>query len=323
MTASRISRRSLFGLGLGRLVSERLEALDRAEAGSEAPAAKSGADERSRRKDAGRRAWGEGDYGPLSVRLEPGAARLLEACGTVSGQCLLDVGAGDGSLALAAARAGAQVVASDVSPVLVERGRERARASGLDVEWGVADVEALPYADQSFECVASNFGVIYADDPRLAVAEMERVVRPGGIVAITAWSSSGVMARVLRMAAERGDAAANPRAKPERWGRYETAFLHFSRFDEFEMLDATLRMEFDSREEMWSLFSSPPGPLAAALRAGAEAERLREEFLDIVGGQGPERPTGVALDIAYSVVLGRRQVPATPPASEAGEPRRG
>ncbi len=308
MTASRLSRRSLFGLGLGRLVSERLDALDRAGAGFGAPGV-SGKDERSRRKEAARHAWGEGDPRPLFGRLEPAAARLLEACAVGPGQRLLDVGAGDGNLALAGARAGVEVTASDLSPVLVERGRERSRASGFDLEWHVADVEALPFADESFDCVASNFGVIHTDDPRQAVAELKRVVRPGGTVALTAWASSGLMSQVLRLAAARGDAP-NPRAKPERWGRYETAFLHFSPFDDFEMLDATLRMEFDSAEEMWELFSNPPGPLAGALRAGADAGELREEFLGLVAGQCCESTAGVALEVAYSVVLGGRQVAA-------------
>jgi SAM-dependent methyltransferase len=309
MTASRLSRRSLFGLGLGRLLEERLGALDLSGAGSEAPG-EPDTDRPARRKDAARKAWGEGDPSALSAWVEPAAAHLLEVCGVARGQRLLDVAAGDGNLALAAVQAGAEVTAADFSPVLVERGRERTRASGADVEWNVADVEALPYADESFDCVASNFGVIYADDSRRAVAELERVVRPGGTVALTAWASSGLMARVLRLAVER-EGAASPGAKPERWGRYETAFLHFSRFDDFEMLDATLRMEFDSREEMWSLVSSPPGPLAGALRAGADAGELREEFLGLVAGQCCESTAGVALEVAYSVVLGRRQVAAS------------
>ena len=318
MTASRLSRRNLFGLGLGRLVSERLDALDRAEAGPEA-SAESDESERSRRKDATRRAWEEGDPDPLFSRLEPAAACVLEVCAAQPAQHLLDVGAGDGNLALAAAREGARVTASDLSPVLVERGRERARASGLDVEWGVADVEALPYADESFDCVASNFGVIYADDPRRAAAELERVVRPGGIVAITAWSSSGVMARVLRLAAER-EGATGAGAHPERWGRYEPASLHFSRFDDFEMLDVMLRMEFDGEEEMWTLFSRPPGPLAGALRAGADPDELREELLGLVAGHRRESTAGLSLDIGYSVVVGRRQVGAAPaPQEETGE----
>lgn len=323
MTASNLSRRNLFGLGLGRLVEERLRALDLSEAGPEA-AAETDTEARAGRKEAMRRAWGEGDARPLMALLEPAAEHLVELCGVEPGQRLLDVGAGDGSLALAAARAGAKVAAGDLSAVLVERGRERTRASGVDVEWDVADVEALPYADESFDHVASNFGVIYADDPRRAVAELERVVRPGGTVALTAWASSGAMGRVLRLAAER-DGSAGSGVRPERWGRYETALLHFSRFTEFQMLDATLRMEFDSEPEMWALFSSAPGPLAGALRAGADAGDLREQLLAAVAGQLRETTAGVALDVAYSVAIGRRQVAAAtgPPMATINRPSEG
>jgi len=305
MTTSRLSRRNLFGLGLGRLMEERLGALDLSGPDSEAPA-QADINGSARRKEAARKAWGEGDPRALSARLEPAASHLLEVCGVARGQRLLDVGAGDGNLALAAARAGAEVAAGDLSPVLVERGRRRTRGSGLEVEWSVADVEALPYSDESFDCVASNFGVIYADDPRRAVAELDRVVRPGGTVALTAWASSGLMGRVLRMAAER-DGSAGQGARPERWGRYETAVLHFSRFEDFEMLDATLRMQFDSAAEMWELFSAPPGPLTGALRAGADAGDLREEFLRLVVGERCESTDGVALELDYSVVRGRSQ----------------
>lgn len=308
MPTSRLSRRSLFGLGLGRVVEEGLSTLDSAGAVPEAPA-ESDSDGPARRKNAAQRAWGEGDPRPLLARLEPAAGHLLEACRVGPGQRLLDVAAGDGNLALTAVRAGAEVAAVDLSPVLVERGRERAGASGGEVEWNVADFEALPYSDESFDRVASNFGVIYADDPPRAVAELQRVLRPGGIVALTAWASSGLMARILRLNAER-EGATGAGARPERWGRYETAFLHLSRFDDFEMLDATLRMEFDGEEEMWRLFSRPPGPLAGALRAGADAGGLREHFFGLVAGERRESRAGVALEVAYSVVLGRRQAAA-------------
>jgi SAM-dependent methyltransferase len=223
---------------------------------------------------------------------------------------VLDVAAGDGNLALAAARAGAEVVAGDLNPASVERGKERARMAGLEIDWGVADAEALPYADASFDLVASNFGVIHAEDPRGVMDELERVVRPEGVVGITAWTSSGPMARILRLAAER-EGAARAGARPERWGRYETAFLHFSRFDEFEMLDATLSVTFADEDELWAVLSDPPGPLARVIATGSGADDVRRHVVELLAGHRRELTSGLRLDLPYVILLGRRQPPST------------
>ena len=269
------------------------------------------AQKRVRRKEAAGRAWGEGDPRRLFARLEPAAELLLDASGVAPGLRLLDVGAGDGNLAVMAARAGADVVASDLSPVLVERGRERSQAAGVDVQWDVADVEALPYADESFDCVASNFGVIYVDDPRRAVAELERVLHPSGTLALTAWAPSGLMGAVLRLAEERsGSVPAG--ARPDRWGRYETAMLHFTRFEVFEMVDATLRMEFDTEVELVELFLSPPGPLA-----GVDAPGLGDELLRLAARHRDDSGPGPVLTLDYAVLSGRRQTAGCPVSASA------
>ncbi len=125
-------------------------------------------------------------------------------------------------------------------------------------------------------------------------------------MAITAWAPSGFMGGVLRLAAGR-HGSAQPRVRPERWGRFETAFLHFSGFDDFEMLEATLQMQFEGDDEMWELFASPPGPLAGAVRTAGDADALREEFVRLAAASRSETTPGVALDVEYAVVLGRRQ----------------
>src|SRR5215210_254249 len=138
-------------------------------------------------KERQRAVWGAGDYRELSRMLEPVAIALCGSCAVSARQGVLDVAAGDGNFAVAAAREGAAVVASDLSPGMVERGRARTRAEGYEVEWHVADVEELPFEDGRFDCVGSVFGAMIAPRPELAAGELFRVVRPGGTVGMTAW----------------------------------------------------------------------------------------------------------------------------------------
>src|SRR5689334_12673224 len=122
--------------------------------------------------------WGMGDYKSFSEVLQPAAQALCDACAVGAGQEVLDVAAGDGNFAMACAFEGASVVASDLSPGMVELGRGRAQEEGYDIEWVEADAEALPFDDGRFECVGSVFGAMIAPRPRVAAEELFRVVRP-------------------------------------------------------------------------------------------------------------------------------------------------
>src|ERR671918_3240647 len=141
--------------------------------------------------------WGQGDYTMLSRQLAPAAEALADACAVSAGQEVLDVGAGDGNFAVACAREGASVVASDISPGMVARGRARSEAEGYGIEWVEADTEALPFEDARFDCAGSVFGAFLAPRPEVASRELLRVVRPGGTMGMTAWTPEGVMAEMF------------------------------------------------------------------------------------------------------------------------------
>jgi len=144
-----------------------------------------------------RDSWEEGDYRVIAESTLPAAQALLDACAISAGQEVLDVAAGNGNLALLAAREGAAVVASDLTPGMVAMGQARTDAEGYDVEWCVADVEALPFDDARFDCCASVFGAMFAPRPELAASEMFRVVRPGGTVGLVSWTPDGFQGRVF------------------------------------------------------------------------------------------------------------------------------
>jgi ubiquinone/menaquinone biosynthesis C-methylase UbiE len=136
---------------------------------------------------AGQRAtWALGDYHAFARHsLWQFGPELVEACGIGPGQRVLDVAAGSGNVAIRAAEAGADVVASDLTPENFEAGRREAAAHGVRLEWVEADAEALPFDDGEFDVVTSAFGAVFAPDQQVVADELVRVCRPGGTIGLT------------------------------------------------------------------------------------------------------------------------------------------
>ena len=114
---------------------------------------------------------------------------------------MLDVATGSGNAAIAAARHGCHVVGVDYVPALLERGRARAAAEGLDIELVEGDAEALPFPDASFDAVISVFGTMFAPDQKRTAAELLRVSRPGGTIALASWTPDGFIGEMFRTVA--------------------------------------------------------------------------------------------------------------------------
>jgi SAM-dependent methyltransferase len=144
-------------------------------------------------KAATRGMWALGDYHRFAKATiwELGPV-LVEACGVGPGQRMLDVATGTGNVAIRAAEAGAQVVASDLTPENFEAGRREARERGVDLEWVEADVEALPFGDGEFDVVTSCFGAMFAPDHRATADELLRVCRPGGTIGMLNFTPEGL-----------------------------------------------------------------------------------------------------------------------------------
>ncbi|HVX90642.1 MAG TPA: class I SAM-dependent methyltransferase, partial [Candidatus Paceibacterota bacterium] len=128
--------------------------------------------------------WSSGDYAVLGTTLQIVGESLAEAIDVRAGDRVLDVAAGNGNATLAAARRFAQVTSTDYVPALLEKGRARATAEGLEVAFQVADAEALPFGDSSFDLVLSTFGVMFTPDHARAAREMLRVIRDGGRIGL-------------------------------------------------------------------------------------------------------------------------------------------
>ncbi|HET7173996.1 MAG TPA: class I SAM-dependent methyltransferase [Nocardioidaceae bacterium] len=149
-------------------------------------------------KAAHRAMWALGDYPALAEKLVSGlGSTLVTACGVAAGDRVLDVAAGAGNAALPAARLGAHVIASDLTPELLAAGRRRAEQEGVDLEWRQADAEALPFEDDSFDVVFSCLGVMFAPHHQICADELIRVCRPGGTFGVISWTREGFIGEMF------------------------------------------------------------------------------------------------------------------------------
>jgi ubiquinone/menaquinone biosynthesis C-methylase UbiE len=162
--------------------------------------------------------WALGDFPKMGVELAIAGELLCEAVPVYAGDRLLDVGTASGNTALSAARRQARVTAIDLVPSLLERARQRAAAEGLAVDFKEGDAMALAFPDASFDVVMSTFGAIFAPDPKRTAAEMARVCRPGGKIALAAWTPDGMLGRLFRLLAGYAPAELALDA-PVEWGK--------------------------------------------------------------------------------------------------------
>jgi SAM-dependent methyltransferase len=143
--------------------------------------------------------WASGDY-PSMVEtfLLPLGPRLVETCGIDAGMTVLDVAAGTGNASIPAAERGAKVTASDLTPELLDAGRLKAEAKGLELEWVPADAESLPFEDGSFDVVMSSIGAMFAPHHQDVADELVRVCRPGGTIGMLNWTPEGMIGALFR-----------------------------------------------------------------------------------------------------------------------------
>ena len=147
--------------------------------------------------------WASGDFAVIGATLQIVGELVTEAADVRAVHKVLDVAAGSGNATLAAARRFANVTSTDYVPALLERGRRRADAEGFaNVAFEVADAEALPYPDASFDVVLSTFGVMFAPDHQRAAAELMRVCKPGGRIGLANWTPAGFLGQLLRVVAK-------------------------------------------------------------------------------------------------------------------------
>jgi ubiquinone/menaquinone biosynthesis C-methylase UbiE len=253
--------------------------------------------------------WSSG--GRAYDEVSRGIADAIEHCvmrlAPEPGERILDLATGTGWTSRLVARRGARVTGVDIAPELIEAARVKALAELLPVDYEVGDAEDLPFDDGTFDAVISTFGVMFAGRPEAAAAEMARVVRRGGRIALTTWTPDGNVFRMFQVMKQYMPAPATPAPRsPFDWGRLE-------RLE--ELLGGSFQLGFEratsfyrepSAEAAWETFVTGYGPtksLAGSL--DPESRRaLEEDFVAFHAGFPTD--LGICVPREYWVTLGVR-----------------
>ena len=237
--------------------------------------------------------WASGDFAVIGATLQIVGELLSEAADVRAVHRVLDVAAGNGNATLAAARRFASVTSTDYVPALLERGRQRAEAEGLaDIRFEVADAKALPYPDRSFDVVLSTFGVMFAPDHERAAAEMTRVCRPGGRIAMANWTPGGFVGQLFRTVGRHVPPPPGVQS-PLQWGTEAHVRELFPSASRIEHTPRQFAFRYRSPEHWVQVFRDFYGPTHIAFRAldakgqaALEADLLALLRSQSLGGDG-------------------------------------
>ncbi|HUP72790.1 MAG TPA: class I SAM-dependent methyltransferase [Acidimicrobiales bacterium] len=249
--------------------------------------------------------WASGNYAVIGTTLQIVGESLCEAVDVAAGSRVLDVAAGNGNAALAAARRGCAVTATDYVPELLDGARRRADAEGLAMDIRVADAENLPFDDSSFDAVLSTFGVMFVPDPPRAAAELVRVCRPGGSIGLANWTPEGFIGRMFKIVGQHVPPPAGV-PSPLAWGtdgrlsellvgtRIDTARRHFV-------------FRYRSADDFFEAFKTYYGPIVRAWDTLDEAgrESFRSQLIALADESNRATSGALALPSEYLEVVAR------------------
>lgn len=230
-------------------------------------------------------AWSSGDYAIVGTTLQIVGEQLAEALDLRAGQKVLDIAAGNGNFTLAAARRWCDVTSTDYVESLLQRGRQRAEADGLPVTFQKADAEDLPFADESFDAVASTFGGMFSPDQSRTASEMLRVCRSGGRIGLANWTPDGFIGQMFKTIGKHLPPPAGLKS-PALWGTREWMEKVFRA--ESSSLIAESRyfvFRYRSAQHFVDVFREYYGPMLKAFEAlnAAGRKALSKNIINLIG----------------------------------------
>ena len=250
-------------------------------------------------------AWASGDYAVIGTTLQIVGEQLAEACDLRCDELVLDVAAGNGNATLAAARRGAKVMSTDYVAGLLDRGAERARAERLDVRFQIADVEALPFGDASFDAVLSTFGVMFAPDHAKSAAEMLRVCRPGGRIGLANWTPDSLVGKMFKALGRQIPPPAGVQP-PSLWGvESHLNTLFGAQAEAIAVTQRNFNFRYRSAEHMIEVFRTWYGPVHKAFAAlpADKAAELHGDLVDLLNGLNRAGPGSMVVPSEYLEIV--------------------
>jgi len=252
--------------------------------------------------------WASGDFSVVAARILYQAEQLCETADVQAGWRVLDVATGSGNAALAAARRGCDAVGIDFVPSLLERGRIRAEAERLSVEFLEGDAEELPFPAASFDAVLSIYGVMFAPNQQRAASELARVCRPGGRIALACWTPDGFIGETFRLFSRYLPPAPGLQP-PIRWGdeAYQRE-LFGNNAASITSYPRTAIFRYRSAEENVGIFRTFYGPTLRAFDALPEERQaaLNDDMIALVRrfDRNPAiGPVAIAADYLETVII--------------------
>jgi SAM-dependent methyltransferase len=250
--------------------------------------------------------WASGDFAVIGTTLQLVGETLCEAADVCSDERVLDVACGNGNATLAAARRFAQVTGIDYVPSLLERGRERAVAERLNIDFRIANANELPFEDGSFDAVLSTFGVMFSAKPDRAARELLRVCRPGGRIALANWTPEGFIGKLLQLVSRFVPPPAGA-PSPLRWGSRAGLAELFGERADIAIQRRNFAFRYRSEDHFIDVFRTYYGPTHKAFAALPEpAQReLSEQLGALLRSQRGQATAGLVVPAEYLEVIVR------------------